>query len=236
MDEVIAAIQGANRFQELSARCYRHFEKMGVCHFSYFHFPPIGAVDYSSIKLIVWLGYPKAWENAYIEAGYVEKDPVIFELLSKNHPVWTKEVLSRADASAEERSYLELLNECGVQDGLAVPVYGPDGRDGGYGIGFQDNAPEVSTSVINEIHWICQVAHIKYCELLDRKLDKPPVLSGREADVLRLIAHGNTNKQIALALDISSKTIETYLSRTFNKLDVNDRMTAALRAISLGII
>ena len=236
MHEVIAEINAADRFNELSSRCYRYFEKHGVCHFSYFHFPPIGAIDFDAVKVIVWLGYPVAWIKAYKETGYAFDDPIVERLLRENRPVWTKKVLGAPGASPEEKAYLKLLIDCQVKDDLAVPVYGPGGRNGGYGIGFEDDAKSLTPAQIDEIHWICQKAHLKYCELLDRKMDHPPNLSARETEVLRFVAQGRSNSIIAEVMSVSTKTVETYLSRVFLKLDVGDRMTAALRAISLGMI
>lgn len=236
MTDIILEIQETTSFEALSAKCYRYFAQRGVCQFSYFHFPPIGAVDYTNLKLIVWMGYPNAWVEAYQNAGYVKNDPVVVRLLREHKPVWTQECLALPNASPAELAYLELLRSCGVKDDLAIPVFGPGGRDGGYGIGFEDDAHDISQAQINEIQWVCQCAHIKYCELLDLKLEKAPDLSAREAEVLKLIANGASSPQIAETLSVSPKTIETYLSRIFAKLDVHDRMTAALRAISNGMI
>lgn len=236
MNEVVLKIQEARNFKELSTICYVFFEQKGVCQFSYFHFPPIGAVDFDRTRIIVWLGYPETWVTAYQQAGYVDKDPVVERLLKETRPVWTHDVLQVPDATQQEVDYLALLIECGVQNDLGVPVFGPGGRNGGYGVGFNKDAPKLSILEINEIQWICQTAHIRYCELLDQKFEKPPQLSGRETEVLRLIARGKTNAQVAAKLEVTPKTIETYLSRIFFKLDVHDRMTAALRAISSGAI
>lgn len=217
-------------------RCYEYFAERGVGQFSYFHFPPIGAIDHNSVKIIVWMGYPEAWVDAYRQAGYVEKDPAVLRLLKENRPAWTSALLRAPDAGPPEEQYLKRLNACGVKDDLGVPVFGPGGRNGGYGIGFHDDAPDLTPADINEIHWICQTAHLRYCELLDEALEKSPKLSSRETEVLQQIALGKTNTQIAKDMSVSAKTVETYLSRIFFKLDVHDRMTAALRAISNGVI
>ncbi len=47
------------------------------------------------------------------------------------------------------------------------------------------------------------------------------VLSARELQVVRLLAEGNSNKQIALTLDLSTRTIETYRARLMIKLDLH---------------
>jgi DNA-binding NarL/FixJ family response regulator len=55
-------------------------------------------------------------------------------------------------------------------------------------------------------------------------------LTAREREVLGLLAQGSTNKQIALALGLSLKTIQNYVSNILGKLQVADRTQAALRA------
>ena len=57
-----------------------------------------------------------------------------------------------------------------------------------------------------------------------------PQLSDREREVLGLLAEGSTNKQIALALGLSLKTVQNYVSNILEKLQVADRTQAALRA------
>jgi DNA-binding NarL/FixJ family response regulator len=55
-------------------------------------------------------------------------------------------------------------------------------------------------------------------------------LTERERDVLELIAEGSSNAQIARALGLSLKTVQNYVSRVLEKLQVADRTQAALRA------
>ncbi len=60
-------------------------------------------------------------------------------------------------------------------------------------------------------------------------------LSEREADILRLLAQGHANQQIAEALEISEKTVRNRLSEIFSKLRLNNRTQAALYALREGI-
>lgn len=62
-------------------------------------------------------------------------------------------------------------------------------------------------------------------------LSKPPVLSHRELEVLRLVVAGRTNQQIAGALMLSRKTVEKDLGELFAKLDVTSRVGAAVWAV-----
>ncbi len=60
-------------------------------------------------------------------------------------------------------------------------------------------------------------------------------LTGRERDVLDLLARGKTNKEIAETLFITTNTVKRHLKAVFSKLDIHTRSAAAAKAISLGI-
>ena len=61
-------------------------------------------------------------------------------------------------------------------------------------------------------------------------------LSDRELEVLRLVAQGASNKEVAAALHIAEGTVKNHLTNVFSKLGVRDRTQAALKARSLGLI
>lgn len=60
------------------------------------------------------------------------------------------------------------------------------------------------------------------------------VLSGREDEVLRLLAEGLTDREIGEALQISPRTVETHVSNVLHKLGVRNRAEAARRYRDLG--
>lgn len=62
-----------------------------------------------------------------------------------------------------------------------------------------------------------------------------PMLTGRERDILVLLAKGKSNPVIAKELYLSVKTISNYVSNIFNKLQVADRTEAMLRAKEAGL-
>jgi len=94
--------------------------------------------------------------------------------------------------------------------------------------------------------------HNKYVESLEKTLaelnaagitDQRRTISGREntgltireLEVLRLIAQGFSNKEIAGLLRVSPHTVKTHLKNIFSKLDVTDRTQAAIWAVSRGL-
>lgn len=70
-------------------------------------------------------------------------------------------------------------------------------------------------------------------KLLQRDIDKIKLelLSDREIEVLTLLAQGLLNKQIALKLDVSERTIKNHVFSIFKKISVTDRTQAAIFAI-----
>jgi DNA-binding NarL/FixJ family response regulator len=61
-------------------------------------------------------------------------------------------------------------------------------------------------------------------------------LTERELEVLRLAAHGYTNKAIGVQLSISDRTVQGHLAKIFGKLHAVSRTEAVMRAVSLGLI
>jgi DNA-binding NarL/FixJ family response regulator len=61
-------------------------------------------------------------------------------------------------------------------------------------------------------------------------------LTARETEILRLMAEGKRNREIADALFLSEKTVKNYISSILFKLQVNSRTEAALLAVKRGLI
>lgn len=78
------------------------------------------------------------------------------------------------------------------------------------------------------------VAHLPEQVLLDRTLIGH--LSEREREVLRLLATGLSNAEIAQTLFLSEGTVKNYVSAIFSKLEVADRTQAAILAIRAGAV
>jgi DNA-binding NarL/FixJ family response regulator len=61
-------------------------------------------------------------------------------------------------------------------------------------------------------------------------------LTDRELEVLRLTAHGYTNKAIGAQLSISDRTVQGHLAKIYGKLHAASRTEAVMRAVTLGLI
>ncbi len=86
---------------------------------------------------------------------------------------------------------------------------------------------EMAASILDEFK--------KVKQLPDHPEHKLSDLTEREADILRLLAQGASNQEIAEALKVSEKTVRNRLSEIFSKLRLNNRTQAALYALREGI-
>jgi two-component system, NarL family, response regulator LiaR len=81
-------------------------------------------------------------------------------------------------------------------------------------------APEAAARLIREV----------------RAPESPEELTERETEVLKLLARGRANKQIAASLFVSEKTVKAHVSSILMKLGVQSRTQAALHAVRAGLV
>jgi DNA-binding CsgD family transcriptional regulator len=67
-------------------------------------------------------------------------------------------------------------------------------------------------------------------------METPVRLTGRETEVLRLIAEGCTYAQAAYRLGMSAHTVGSHIKNAYRKLDVHSAAAAVMRAIELRLV
>ncbi len=67
-------------------------------------------------------------------------------------------------------------------------------------------------------------------------LEQPDPLTTRETEILRLMASGFSNKEIANSLDVAEGTVKNHVSNILSKMGVRDRTRAVLKAFEMGMI
>lgn len=90
--------------------------------------------------------------------------------------------------------------------------------------------PSVAAKVVAEFSRVSSMVAATNVEVL------PEPLSEREIELLRLIASGSNNKEIAEVLFITEGTVKNHITHILGKLSVRDRTQAALKAKELGLI
>lgn len=210
------------------------FESRDVPLVSYHHYPPIGTHDHTvSIRTE---GFPDDWVCRYVGDELIKVDPIPGFALRSVRPFFWSEVGQLGNLVAEQQAFMGELASSGVGDGIAVQVFGPGLRNGYFGLGFGGRKRPISSEEIGEWQMVCQMAHLRFCDLM------PPTpvldfgLSPREREVLEWIARGKSNSVIGDILELSTHTVDAYLRRIFTKLEVSDRTTAAIKGVGSGLI
>ncbi|MEZ7129511.1 response regulator [Nonomuraea sp. AD125B] len=119
---------------------------------------------------------------------------------------------------------------------------GPAMRAGAAGFLYKDVAPDALVQAVRTVHGgqVLLAPEAAEAMLAGESSpvgppDAPVPLTDREREVLRLIAAGRSNKEIAKTLTVAEKTVKTHVSNVLMKLGVQDRTQAALYAVRHGL-
>ena len=125
--------------------------------------------------------------------------------------------------------------ELGVFDQLMVPVFGPHRVNGLIAFGFPEVVADLDAEALNSFERIATYYHNKLVRSFDQD-SAGFTLSPREAEVLKWIARGKSNLDIGLIIGVAPATIDTYVRRIYEKMGVHDRVSAAVKGITVGVI
>ena len=114
-------------------------------------------------------------------------------------------------------------------------------RAGVRGYVCKNQGAQELTQAINEVasggtYLSPQVSKLLLGAYLSGSTAAPNALTLREREVLQLVAEGNTTKQVASALGLTTKTAESYRTRLMAKLDIHDTAGLVRYAIRHGVI
>ena len=108
---------------------------------------------------------------------------------------------------------------------------------GAAGYLFKSAEIEEILEALHRVHRGEQAIHPRVAQVLARQLQSPaPSLTEREQEVLRGLAAGQTNKQIAEQMGISEGTVKVHVSNILAKLGAGNRTEAVLLAGELGLL
>ncbi|MEA2670994.1 MAG: hypothetical protein QOG45_1214 [Chloroflexota bacterium] len=116
-------------------------------------------------------------------------------------------------------------------------------KAGASGYLLKDSTPEAVVSSILAVHQgervMAGAVANRVLEMIDGNTTPKEFYDGltaREMEILRLIATGAPNKQIAFRLTISEKTVRNHVSNMYEKLNIYDRSQAVLYAVRKGLV
>lgn len=207
----------------------------GVMRIGYHHLPPPGAPDAQLLR-VENDGFGEALLAQYLRARNTGVAVLASFAQNSVEPIYLDEIEHHPAVSERERTHLAGYRAAGVRNGLALSVYGPNGRNGLFAIELAPDLRRLGHEAMASLRWACQTMHLRYCVLLIPTLGKLPSLSEREAQVLTWVARGKSNASIGEILGISAHTVDAHLRRIYLKLGVVDRISAALRGLGFGLI
>jgi DNA-binding CsgD family transcriptional regulator len=180
--------------------------------------------------------FPTAWVEHYLAKGYFDIDPIITAAMTAREPFRWYEVGRLTVLTPEQRAYLEDMKAFGLVDGLAVPIFGARGTTAYFGVGSDKAKLNLEHSDELEIQYACNQVHNLFVDMRAARSRPSSALSNREREVLGWVARGKSNAVIGDILGISEHTVDTLVRRCFAKLEVSDRISAAIKGVGMGIV
>ena len=172
--------------------------------------------------------------EAITEAARLRPDVILMDLVMPQTDGIT--AIQRILASQPEARIL-VLTSFDADDKVFPAI-----RAGARGYTLKDSGPAELARAIRRIHDGESSLHPAIARKVLQELAQPPqqpatseALTEREMDVLRLVAHGESNQQIGAVLGISEATVRKHVSNVLSKLHLASRTQAALYALREGL-
>jgi DNA-binding NarL/FixJ family response regulator len=116
-------------------------------------------------------------------------------------------------------------------------------QSGANGVMLKDMPPEQLLEAIREVARGQNTLHPMVAQKLMLRIQRSAApdfseksLTHREIDVLKCLAEGQSNREIAMKLSISTRTVTTHVRNILDKLELDNRTQAALYAVEHGIV
>ncbi|MDC7676076.1 LuxR family transcriptional regulator [Asticcacaulis machinosus] len=232
-------IHRGESFDEIWSLLNHYRADRGFLSLTYIHFPPLGALDQER-PLVAAEGFPDDWVAHYVANDFADIDPVLEFAKTAIIPFYWSNILNAdyrdAAQSLEVKRFITDFLEFNVGEGLGFPLYGPMGRRALCSVGLPMLKMDVAPALRQELQILFQAAHLRYCDLIQQNQSRQADLSPREVEILSWVARGKSNSVIANILDVSAHTVDTHMRRIYAKLNVTDRVAAAIYGVGAGIL
>lgn len=185
--------------------------------------------------------YPEDWMKYYLAHDFDKIDPVTIYGLSQLEAYTWQEMKMNMELAEKQVLCLDYGKEAGLHDGVAVTLRGRQNQLAGMGLASTekkdafDGKKELITAYTNHFYF-------RYKKISEqhngpaRPMTENLCLTAREREILKWVSLGKSNFDIGVILSISSHTVDFHMRKIYDKLGVNTRMLAVVKAISSGLI
>ncbi len=180
------------------------------------------------------VGEAENGRQAIEEAAKIEPDVILMDLVM---PEVDGVTAIRHIAARQPQVRILVLTSFATDDKIFPAI-----KAGALGYLLKDSGPHALVQAIHQVHCGESSLHPQVARKLLQELSQPQKqaptpdpLTAREVEVLRLVAVGQSNREIAAKLMISEATVRTHVSNILSKLHLARRTQAALYALREGL-
>ena len=178
-------------------------------------------------------GWPNAWYARYAERQYYNVDAVAIQGRQSVDPFYWSAVVPKPDSKAISAQIMSEAGECGLKDGLLVPIYGANGDQSCITMAGKDIDRRHRAK--QSLHLMSMFTHhqaIRLHELGKRKTTSTANrLTLRERECLQWAARGKTDWETSRILQISNNTVSVHIAKATKKMTATNRTEAVAKAI-----
>jgi len=201
-----------------------------------YHITPPFYSQVSKRTSVFHFGYPEEIVATYLDPDFLETDPIPDHVMSIGHALTWRQAVANQKLNDKHLGFLKRAKDLGFVDGIAAPLFGPNSRNSYFSMNFDRHMTMDDEQIIAPLVSIAQSCHRRICAIINQSGEDEPPLSERESQVLYWISRGKSNSDMAIILDISQATVDSYIRRLFKKLQVNDRISAVIVGLSNSLI
>jgi DNA-binding CsgD family transcriptional regulator len=233
VEDILRRIASAPSLPLLWRQMTRYFNRHGFEGVSYYW---VRTTTNLPATVPLQHGFSRDEIELYLSYDFQRLDIVPRAALAAGMPIRWTDVWKSTELTSEEREFLQAMRRIDFSDGFSMPCYGPNSRNAVVGIGKMASGTDTSPSHLALLHFAAQAAHLRICTLFADEVTRDRQLSTREKEILDWVARGKSNGVIAEILAISPGTVDTYMRRIYEKLEVSDRTSAAVKGVGMGLI
>ncbi|WP_373358210.1 LuxR family transcriptional regulator AbaR [Acinetobacter lactucae] len=188
-------------------------------------------------KTIMLNNYPQEWQKRYVEQQYIKVDPTVQHCMVSLQPlIWS----SQSVKTQEQKEFWEEASSYGLNVGWAQSSRDFIGTRGMLTLARSSEqlSEKEQKAQYTNMYWLTQTVHSSIAKIVnDTEFAQFNLyLTHREKEVLRWTAEGKTSAEIAQIIGVTERTVNFHLCNAMQKLNVNNKISAAIRAVMLGIL
>jgi len=238
-----------DRFMERLAACEGLEDAFGAL-IKASHELGFDACSYTDLTLLArpWLhgermrptfGLPEEWGIRYAEKAYHTIDPILLTCRASGASLVWSDIEARGNLKRPQKRFMREAAEFGLREGLSFTI--GRGQPEMIAVAYVSGEERrISQRDALTARSVATIFHLVYDQLAGPQLpvmeECRPVLSDRELQCLEWVCRGKSSWAIAEILGLRPKTIDHYLANASRKLETGSRVTAAVRAVQLGLI